>query len=82
MDAESEHLANLHAELEELEEQVNEQDAEVQRLRYALEESVKLQSHYAMLLNMWDGGERMQFDSAQAWLDRLDFIQRVREATR
>jgi hypothetical protein len=57
-------------------------DAEIERLRYALEESVKLQSHYAMLLNMWDGGERMQFDSAQVWLDRLASIQRAREATR
>jgi hypothetical protein len=37
----------------------------------ALEESVKLQSHYAMLLNSYDGGERMQFDSSEAWLARL-----------
>ena len=37
----------------------------------ALEESVKLQSHYAKLLNQYDGGERMTFESAQAWIDRL-----------
>lgn len=40
-------------------------------LRAALEESVKLQSHYAELLNMHDGGQRMCFDDADAWLERL-----------
>jgi hypothetical protein len=68
--------------LEELFDEEDRLNAEIERLRYALEESVKLQSHYAMLLNMWDQGERLQFDSAQAWLDRLAFIQRAREATR
>lgn len=42
-------------------------------LRRALEESVKLQSHYAKLLNMHDGGTRLQFENASAWLDRLAF---------
>ena len=37
----------------------------------ALKESVKLQSHYAKLLNMYDGGERMQFNNADEWMDRL-----------
>jgi hypothetical protein len=37
----------------------------------ALEGSVKLQSHYAGLLNIHDGGNRMQFNGAAAWLDRL-----------
>jgi len=37
----------------------------------ALSESVKLQSHYAELLNGWDDGHRLQFADAQAWLDRL-----------
>jgi hypothetical protein len=37
----------------------------------ALEKSVKLQSHYANLLNMHDGGERMQFENAAAWIKRL-----------
>ncbi len=68
--------------LEELFDEEDRLNAEIERLRYALEESVKLQSHYAMLLNMWDQGERLQFDSAQAWLDRLAFIHRAREATR
>lgn len=43
----------------------------------ALEESVKLQTHYAELLNMHDGGERKGFDSAQAWLDRLFSVGRL-----
>ena len=37
----------------------------------ALEESIKLQSHYAGLLNTWDGGERLIFASAVEWLKRL-----------
>ncbi|MEI9971096.1 MAG: hypothetical protein WDO73_03030 [Ignavibacteriota bacterium] len=40
-------------------------------LQYALGESVKLQSHYAKLLNMHDGGERMSFADADEWLVRL-----------
>lgn len=40
-------------------------------LSVALEESVKLQSHYAKLLNMHDGGKRIGFDNAKAWVDRL-----------
>ena len=40
----------------------------------ALEESVKLQSHYAMLLNGWDGGERIVFKSAAEWLKRLEAL--------
>lgn len=37
----------------------------------ALEKSVELQSHYAYLLNMYDGGRRMQFASADEWRARL-----------
>lgn len=40
-------------------------------LRQALEESVKLQSHYAELQNTYDGGTRRSFASAEDWLDRL-----------
>lgn len=40
-------------------------------LRQALEESVKLQTHYADLLNMHDGGSRLTFTDADAWLARL-----------
>jgi hypothetical protein len=46
-------------------------EAESERLRAALEQSVKLQSHYAGLLNDWDGGHRLRFASADAWLERL-----------
>lgn len=42
------------------------------QLLHALEELVKLSSHYAQLLNQYDGGERFSFANAQAWLDRLD----------
>ena len=45
--------------------------AENERLREALKESVGLQSHYAELLNMHDGGQRLTFANAEAWLDRL-----------
>lgn len=46
----------------------------IAKLRRALEESVKLQSHYALLLNSQDGGRRMQFASADEWLARLDEV--------
>jgi hypothetical protein len=42
------------------------------RLRHALDNSVALQSHYAGLLNMHDGGQRMVFADAEAWIARLD----------
>jgi len=38
---------------------------------HALAESVKLQAHYAALLNMHDGGQRMVFPTVEAWLERL-----------
>lgn len=46
-------------------------EARLAALQSALDESVKLQSHYAVLLNTHDGGQRIIFQSAQAWLDRL-----------
>ena len=45
--------------------------ARVAKLEAALEQSVELQSHYAELLNMHDGGQRLTFANAEAWLDRL-----------
>jgi len=50
---------------------IDEAKAEIRDLWAALDESVKLQSHYAMLLNMHDGGERIGFEDGQAWVDRL-----------
>ena len=43
-------------------------------LREALEQSVKLQSHYARLLNEYDNGERIIFNTTQEWLDRLEAL--------
>jgi hypothetical protein len=37
----------------------------------ALDESVKLQSHYAELLNAYDGGTRLTFKRTSDWLERL-----------
>lgn len=54
---------------------------EIARLQAALEESdealrqsVSVQSHYAGLLNMHDGGKRIVFDNAEQWVNRLRAI--------
>ena len=44
---------------------------ELQQLNVALEESVKLQTHYAGILNQYDGGVRMQFYTVDSWVNRL-----------
>jgi hypothetical protein len=44
---------------------------EARELRTALDESIKLQAHYAELLNMHDGGRRHPFKSADEWIARL-----------
>jgi len=41
------------------------------RYAIALEESLKLQGHYAELLNQYDGGERMIFKTIKEWIERL-----------
>lgn len=56
-----------------------ESEARLSELREALEESVKLQSHYAELLNMYDGGRRLQFADVDEWLARLDFLRKKKE---
>lgn len=48
-------------------------------LREALEESLKLQSHYAKLLNMSDGGQRLQFDTAESWMKRMEEVKANRK---
>ena len=55
--------------------------AENARLKEALEKSIKLQSHYAKLLNAYDGGKRIVF-SYQEWLDRLSHLEAVANADR
>jgi hypothetical protein len=47
---------------------------QLQVLRHALDKSVKLQSHYAKLLNDFDGGKRTPFASPEAWIDRLQVL--------
>jgi len=44
---------------------------EIEEVYDALEASIKLQSHYAKLLNAYDGGERLTFRDAKEWIDRL-----------
>lgn len=41
----------------------------------ALDESVKLQSHYAEILNMRDGGERKIFKNSDEWVERLKSLE-------
>ena len=43
-------------------------------LIYALNESLKLQSHYASLLNDYDGGKRLIFPDITHWITRLRII--------
>jgi hypothetical protein len=58
-----------------LSDQVERLEGQLQTLQNALEKSVKLQSHYAELLNMYHGGERLQFADAAAWIQRLDDLE-------
>lgn len=53
---------------------------EVATLRAALAESVALQTHYASLLNMHDGGGRIGFANADEWIDRLRVTGRLEQA--
>lgn len=47
-------------------------DTRIKQLTIALKESLKLQSHYAELLNKYDGGHRMIFKTKEQWLNRLE----------
>jgi len=46
-------------------------------IEIALEESLKLQNHYATLLNQYDDGERIIFKSSKEWVDRLKGIGKI-----
>ena len=48
----------------------------IDHLEEALKESIKIQSHYAKLLNMHDGGERIEFQTVDEWVDRLQSLKR------
>lgn len=71
MDAISGHTRTL-LELEDRRAKVDQLIAENRRMWHALRESVKLQAHYANLLNMHDGGKRIVFKSAEEWIERLN----------
>jgi hypothetical protein len=47
---------------------------ELDEVYEALQESVKLQSHYASLLNAYDAGARLTFDNALEWIERLRYL--------
>jgi len=49
----------------------------IEKLEKAIDESLKLQSHYAKLLNMYDGGERKGFKTRKEWMDRLDEVAEI-----
>lgn len=53
---------------------LNKKNNEINELKIALAESLKLQSHYAKLLNQYDGGQRISFDNNDEWLTRLKEI--------
>ena len=48
-------------------------------LELALKESLKLQSHYANLLNMYDGGKRRGFLTVDSWIERLKETGTIKE---
>lgn len=50
---------------------------EAERIRGALDKSIKIQSHYAKLLNGYDGGKRMTFSNSQKWIERLEKIKEI-----
>ncbi len=54
-------------------------EADVDRMTHGLDELVKLQAHYAKLLNEFDGGERIAFTSADEWLKRLEWCDNLKE---
>lgn len=47
-------------------------DTQIVNLTKALEESLKLQAHYAELLNQYDGGHRKTFKNKEEWMNRLN----------
>ena len=52
---------------------------EYDEVYHALEELVKLQSHYADLLNIYDNGLRMIFIDAEHWLERLRELEKEKK---
>jgi hypothetical protein len=50
---------------------------QIEILRKGLNESVKLQSFYAQLLNDYDGGKRRGFETGEVWIARLKEIGKI-----
>lgn len=46
----------------------------IRQLQDALDKSVSLHGHYARILNMEDGGQRLQFHNGQDWIARLQTV--------
>ena len=58
---------------------IADKDAWIAQLYEALSESVNLQSHYASILNAYDGGRRLQFADAEEWIKRLSETSAVKK---
>jgi len=56
-------------------------DASADELRTALDALIKLQAHYAKLLNLHDGGRRHAFTSTEEWLERLQQLDHPEEVS-
>lgn len=52
--------------------------SEVETLQAALMESLILQSHYAAILNAYDGGERLTFATPKEWIERLRSVGKLK----
>jgi uncharacterized coiled-coil DUF342 family protein len=71
MKTDGETMLNWHMQMSKKNDEIERLRAERDELLAALTKSVELQSHYAGLLNDYDGGHRMQFSNADAWMKRL-----------
>lgn len=45
--------------------------SEIEILKVALDEALKLMKLYAQIINQYDGGQRRLFDTSQEWIERL-----------
>ena len=61
-----------------MDESSNQRMATKKELEIALKESLKLQTHYAALLNDYDGGQRRGFLNSEVWIARLKETGRIR----
>ena len=55
----------------------DEQAIRLKKLENALTKSVELQSHYASLLNDYDGGKRLTFANSEEWIERLEVVESI-----